>query len=353
MLSSIAINQLVAIMNSSAKFGITSVANISEGTISKIVFMPPQDDLKRWFAARLADTLSEYEVASPETDEEAIAAIKDADAAFGWVPPPALEAAGKLRWLHNPEAGPFFGYYYQELMEHPLTITNPRGIYFDHISHHILMFILALSRGLTWYIDAQRNRVWDKDARKSPYVYLAEATALINGVGGIGHETARICNELGMEVIAIEPRPEYDLPYVEFHTPDELDTVLPRADFVISTVPHTPETEGMFDSRRFQLMKKTAYFINVGRGKVCKIDDLADAIAGGVIAGCGLDVFEEEPLPSDHKLWGLPNVLMTPHVAVRDAGNISERRFEVLIDNARRFLRNELLNNIVDKSKWY
>ncbi len=156
-----------------------------------------------------------------------------------------------------------------------------------------------------------------------------------------------------MEVIAIDPRPEYDLPYVEFHTPDDLDTVLPRADFVISTVPHTPETEGMFDARRFQLMKKTAYFINVGRGKVCKIDDLADAIENGVIAGCGLDVFEEEPLPSDHRLWGLPNVLMTPHVAVRDAGNISERRFEVLLDNARRFLRNESLNNIVDKSKWY
>ena len=151
----------------------------------------------------------------------------------------------------------------------------------------------------------------------------------------------------------IEPRPEHELPNVELHTPDELDDVLPRADFVISTVPHTPETEGMFNSRRFQLMKNTAYFINVGRGKVCKIDDLANAIENGDIAGCGLDVFEEEPLPSDHKLWRLPNVMMTPHVAVRDAENIPERRFEIIIDNARRFLNDEPLYNVVDKSKWY
>jgi phosphoglycerate dehydrogenase-like enzyme len=86
---------------------------------------------------------------------------------------------------------------------------------------------------------------------------------------------------------------------------------------------------------------------------VCKVADLADAIESGEIAGCGLDVFEEEPLPSEHKLWGLPNVLLTPHVAVRDAGNIPERRFQVLIDNARRFMAKEPLINVVDKNKWY
>ena len=134
----------------------------------KFVFMPPQDDLKQMFAARLADTLPELEVASPDTDDEAIEAIRDADAACGWVPPAALKAARKLEWLHNPEAGPFFGYYYDELMAHPLTMTNPRGIYFDHISHHILMFVMALSRGLPWYMDAQRRRVWEKTPGSRP-----------------------------------------------------------------------------------------------------------------------------------------------------------------------------------------
>ena len=319
----------------------------------KFVFMPPQDGDRRMFAARLADTLPEYQVAAPETDADALREIRDADAVYGWVPPAALAAAERLRWVQNPDAGPFYGYYYPELIARPLTICNPRGIYFDHISHHIMMFVFALSRGLPWYADAQRRREWDKNARKSPYIDLTQATALINGVGGIGHETARLCNAVGMEVIGVEPRPEYDLPYVEMRAPDELDALLPRADFVITTVPHTPETEFTFNARRFRLMKPTAYFINIGRGMVCKIDDLADAIETGEIAGAGLDVYEQEPLPADHKLWGLPNVLMTPHVAVADAENIPERRFRIILDNARRFLNGEPLNNVVDKEKWY
>ena len=319
----------------------------------KFVFMPPQDDLKKQFAARLSDTLPEYEVETPETDEEAMEAIKDADGAMGWIPPEALKLASKIQWLHNPDAGPFFGYYYKELCNHPLTITNPRGIYWDHISHHIMMFVLALSRGLPWFENARREKIWGKNARKTPYIYLGDATALINGVGGIGHETARLCQELGMRVIGIDPRPEYEVPGVEMFKPEELDSQLPNADFVISTVPHTPETELMFNANRFKLMKNSAYFINVGRGMACSINDLANAIESGDIAGCGLDVYEIEPLPTDHKLWDLDNVLMTPHVAVADAENLSERRFQILLDNAKKFLANEELDNIVDKENWY
>jgi phosphoglycerate dehydrogenase-like enzyme len=319
----------------------------------KFVFMPPQDDLKKMFAARLADTMPDYDVESPATDEEALEAIRDADAACGWVPPDALEGARKLKWLHNPDSGSFFGWYYPELTEHEVIVTNPRGIYFDHISHHIMMFVFALARGLPWYVDAQKKGIWDNQARKSPYVDLTESTILINGVGGVGHETARICNEIGMKVIGVEPRGEYDVPFVEMHTPDELDDHLPRADFVVTTVPHTPETEGIFNADRFRLMKNTAYFINIGRGKVCKIDDLADAIDSGEIGGCGLDVFEQEPLPAGHKLWRLTNVLLTPHVAVRDADNLPDRRFAIILDNARRFVAGDPLTNVVDKSKWY
>ena len=319
----------------------------------KFVFMPPQDDQKREFAARLSDTLPEFDVHSPKTDVEAFEMIKDADAAMGWIPPDALKVATKVRWLHNPDAGPFYGYYYEELCNHPMAITNPRGIYWDHISHHIIMFVLALSRGLPWYEKARRGAIWDKDARKTPYVNLGSATALINGVGGIGHETARLCKELGMNVIGIEPSPEYTVPNIEIYTPDQLDKHLPRADFVISTVPHTPETEFMFNAIRFKTMKNSAYFINIGRGKVCKLDDLTAAIETGEIAGCGLDVYETEPLPSNHKLWGLDNVILTPHIAVADADDLPERRFKVLLDNARLFLGDDDLINVVDKKKWY
>lgn len=319
----------------------------------KLVIMPPLDDLLRQWTRRLQQVLPQYHVVAPETDEAARHELVDAEAAYGWVPPEALQAAQKLRWLQNPQAGPAPGYYYDALVEHPVVVCNPRGIYFDHISHHIMMFVLALSRGLPYYMAAQSQQRWDKEARRSPYIYLAEATALIVGVGGIGHETARLCTAFGMTVLGIDPRPEYDIPGVEIHPSSDLDPLLPRADFVISTTPHTPETEGMWQAERFQRMKSTAYFINVGRGKTMKIDDLADALEQGEIAGCGLDVFEIEPLPSTHRLWTLPNVLLTPHVATRDAENIAERRFALLVDNARRFAADESLLNVVNKAAWY
>ena len=136
--------------------------------------MPPQDDLKKEFAARLSDTLPEYEVHSPETDKEASELIVDADAAMGWIPPETLKQARKIKWLHNPDAGPFFGYYYEDLCKHELTITNPRGIYWDHISHHIMMFLLGLSRGLPWYSKSKSEKRWDRNARKTPYVFLGD-----------------------------------------------------------------------------------------------------------------------------------------------------------------------------------
>jgi phosphoglycerate dehydrogenase-like enzyme len=319
----------------------------------KLVMMPPLDDLKREFARRLPVDLPQYLVVAPETDDEARREIGDADAAYGWIPPDLLPLAGKLHWLQNPDAGPVYGYYYPALTDHPVVICNPRGIYNDHISQHIMMFLLGLARGLPFYVEAQRQRRWEKDARPGPALDLANATALIFGVGGIGHETARLCQAFGMKVIGVDPRWEHEAPGVERHTPDDLDAVLPRADVVIATTPHTPETEGVWNAQRFRLMKNSGYFINIGRGKTTKLDDLVAALQGGEIAGCGLDVFEVEPLPADHPLWTMPNVLLTPHVAVKDAENLSERRYQVLLENARRFAAGEPLRNVVDKAAMY
>ncbi len=320
--------------------------------MAKYVILPPLDDMRREFARRLADTVPELNVVATETDEEAVQELKDADGAYGWVPPEALAAATKLKLLQNPDAGPFHGYYYRELVDSPIVISNPRGIYFDHISHHIMMFMLALSRGLPDWVNAQKQSRWDIDARKHRYINLPDSTVLINGVGGIGAETARLCSEFGARVIGIEPRSEIDSP-ADLHEPNELDALLPEADFVVTTVPHTPDTEFMWNADRFKLMKNTAYFINIGRGMTTKIDELADAIEAGEIAGAGLDVFEIEPLPADHRLWTMDNVLITPHVAVSDAENIPERRFEIILENVKRMLDGREFINIVDKEKWY
>jgi phosphoglycerate dehydrogenase-like enzyme len=138
----------------------------------------------------------------------------------------------------------------------------------------------------------------------------------------------------------------------ELHKPEALDQLLPRADFVILTIPHTPETEGLMNAARFALMKPSAFFINIGRGKTTRLGDLNEALRRGVIAGAGLDVFEEEPLPADHPLWSAPNVLLTPHTAGYGP-YLDDRRLEIIVDNARRFASDKPLRNVVDKAHWF
>jgi phosphoglycerate dehydrogenase-like enzyme len=320
----------------------------------KLVIMPPHGARRSDWAEKLAAALPEYTIATPADETAAAQELPDADAVFGWVPPHLLDKAPKLRWLQSPQIAPPAEFYYPELIEHPVTVTNPRGTFNDHIAQHILMYVIALARGLPYYMDAQRARRWDTEARKSKYINLNEATALIVGVGGIGQEAARLCHNVGMRVIGVDARWEYDTPHVERHGPEDLDDLLPQVDFVILTIPHTPETEGTWGKARFARMKPTGYFINIGRGMTTKLEELTDAVEKGVIAGCGLDVFEIEPLPADHRLWTLPNVILTPHLAAKGGEeDISARQFEILVNNARRFAAGEPLQNVVDKRVWY
>ena len=318
----------------------------------KYVLLPPIDDVMRDWAEQLRVALPELDVVIADDETQAARELVDADGAYGGVAPEVLPTLERLRLLQNPFAGPPPGYYYPALAQHPLTVSNPRGIYSDHIAQHILMFMLALGRGLPYWSAAQAAGRWDPAARRHGYVDLAAATVLIVGVGGIGAETARLCAAFGSRVIGVDPRPQPEAP-AEIVPPEALDARLPEADFVVTTVPHTPETEGMWDARRFALMKPSAYFINIGRGMTTRLDDLVAALEAAEIAGAGLDVFETEPLPAQHPLWRLENVLITPHVAVADAANIDERRFAIILENARRLIDGREFINVVDKTRWY
>lgn len=320
-----------------------------------LLMLPPQNDKTREWGQRIGTAQPDLEIIVPETIEGAEQAIAMADAAYGTIPPALLARAEKLRWLQAPQAAPPAGYYYKELIEHPVAITNFREIYNDHIAAHILAFVLAFARGLHVYIPQQLKQQWKPSGRESDdiVVHLPEATALIVGVGGIGAEAARLAASFGMKVIGIdERRPDKPEGVAEMHRAAALDTLLPRADFVILTVPHTPETEGFFNRARFQRMKKSGYFINIGRGMTTKLDDLVAALEAKEIAGAALDVYEIEPLPASHKLWTTPNVLLTPHTAGHGP-YLDDRRLEVLLDNARRFAAGQKLRNLVDKSRWF
>jgi phosphoglycerate dehydrogenase-like enzyme len=319
----------------------------------KFVMLPPQSDITRGWGRQLAEAMPEVRVVIAEDQATAEREIVDAEAAFGWLPRELLAKAKRLRWLQAPQAAPAAGYYYPEMIEHALSVTNFREIFNDHISTHIMAFVLAFARGLHVYIPQQLRREWKKQGENRGVVALPEATALIVGVGGIGAETARLAAGFGMTVLATDARRSDTPPGVaELHKPDALDSLLPRADFVILTVPHTPATEGFMNRARFQRMKRSAFFINIGRGMTTKLDDLVAALTAGEIAGAALDVYEQEPLPLDHPLWTMPNVLMTPHMAGYGP-HLDERRYQIMIDNCRAFLDGKPLRNIVDKASWF
>jgi phosphoglycerate dehydrogenase-like enzyme len=216
-----------------------------------------------------------------------------------------------------------------------------------------MAFVLAFARGLHHYLPQQLRREWLPRPLDSGVVHLPEATALIVGVGGIGAETARLAAEFGMQVMGVDARRRDAPPGVrKLDGPEALDSLLPLADFVILTVPHTPETEGFMHRARFQRMKRSAFFINIGRGLTTRLDDLMAALRAGEIAGAALDVFEQEPLPAAHPLWTMPGVLITPHTAGYGP-YLDDRRFEILLDNSRRFLAGQPLRNVVDKTRWF
>jgi phosphoglycerate dehydrogenase-like enzyme len=284
--------------------------------MTTLLMLPPQTETTRQWAARVAAALPDLSVVVAEDEADAAREIGRAEAAFGTITPGLLAKAQQLRWLQAPQAAPPAGFYYADLIAHPVVITNFREIYNDHIGAHIMAFVLAFARGLHYYLPQQLERQWKPAPLDTGVVHLPEATALIVGVGGIGSEAARLCEAFGMRVIGVDARRRDTPPgVVKLDGPDALDGLLPAADFVILTVPHTPETEGFMHRGRFQRMKRSAFFINIGRGMTTRLDDLVAALRSGEIAGAALDVFEQEPLPADHPLWTTPNVLITPHTA--------------------------------------
>lgn len=319
----------------------------------KLVMLPPQNEIYRGWAARLAAELPAVQVVVAEDAQQAAAALVEADGAFGPLPADLLAVTTRLRWLQANQAAPPAGFYYQALARHKLVATNFREIFNDHIGAHIMAFVLAFARGFDRYIKQQTRREWAKPPEDEGVVALPGATALIVGLGGIGAEAARLCAAFGMTVIGTDAR-RSDVPpgVAEMHKPEALDGLLPRADFVILTVPHTPATEGFFNRAKFARMKQSAYFINIGRGLTTRPDDLVEALKAGELAGAGLDVFEEEPLPASHPLWTMPGVLITPHMAGYGP-HLNERRYAILRDNCRAMLEGGPLRNVVDKTNWF
>src|SRR5215471_14599699 len=311
----------------------------------KILLLPPDVDAS--WPEKIRQAVPGAVVKAFLDPKDALTDITDADAAYGTVPPELFARATKLRWICAARAGLGGDWFYDALVKSDVIVTNMRGSYNEHLSTHAVAFLLAFARRFEHYLP---QRQW----RRGPgMIDLPSRTVLIVGVGGAGSETSKLCAALGMRVIGSDPRvAEPPAGMAELLTPARLEERLGDADFVIVTTPETPETVGMFDARLFSRMKRGAYFINIARGRCVVTADLIDALRSGHLAGAGLDVVDPEPLPPDNPLWSMPNVLITPHVAIAGAP-YRQKWEEILLENCRRFAANRPLINVVDKTRWY
>ncbi len=286
------------------------------------------------------------------SQHEAMAAVlPDVEIAAAGVPPRLIVQAPRLRWFQQWGAGADWLARHPEAATRDFILTNTSGLHAIPISEHILALLLAFARRLPAAIRAQQRGVWE---RQEGHVFeLAGKTLLLIGVGAIGERTATLASALGLRVLGIRRDGRLAAAGVtEMAGPDRLHAWLPQADFVVLTVPLTPETRQLIGAAELRLMRPTAYLVNIGRGGTVDEAALVKALQAGRIAGAGLDVFATEPLPADSPLWRMEQVIITAHYA----GNTpvyNPRAMAIFLDNLRRFRDGAPLRNVVDKQLGY
>jgi phosphoglycerate dehydrogenase-like enzyme len=329
----------------------------------KLVIFPAVDEPR---LARLQSAAAPMSVVNCSCRDDALTHIRDADAFFGKLTPELLRAARNLRWVQTPTAS-LEHYLFPELIEHPCWLSNMRGLFSDVVADHALAMVLCFARNLHVYL---RQHEWAPvgnprmvaDFVAGPgtvsdvdraHQHLSDQTLGVVGVGSIGAEILRRAAAFGMTLLGVDPvtRGVAGLS-VDVAPMDALAELLNASDYVVIAAPHTPETEKLFRRPLIQRMKRSAVLINVGRGAIVDLADLTAALEAGDLAGAGLDVCEIEPLPADHPLWRMRNVIITPHVAAASP-RIAERHLATLLENVRRFARGEPPATLVNKRKWF
>jgi phosphoglycerate dehydrogenase-like enzyme len=268
--------------------------------------------------------------------------------------PEIINNAKSLRWIHSMSAGVELCVAIPSVMSRDLLVTNMRGLDSDVIAEHAIAMALSMAHGLdTFVLNTSRGQWRPQDAGTTRMQFLTGKTMLVIGLGGIGTEVAKRAHGLGMKVVATRASGSSGPSYVSYvGRPDELLTLAKTADVIVNTAPLTRETTDLFDAKFFAVVKPTAYFINVARGKAVVTDDLVKALNEGRLAGAGLDVVEPEPVPADHPIWRTPNVIITPHISSRsDAPN--NDRWLVATENLRRYVAGEKMISVVDLKREY
>ena len=293
---------------------------------------------------------------SPRVEYERVGTIEelnrraaDADAIFGRFNRETLQAAKKLKWIQYTSAG-VERILYPELVNSSIVLTNMARMYAPGIAETAMGMLLALARRIDDYVRQTDQHKWGRlDA-----IEIGGKTMGLVGFGGIGSTIAHHAHYgFGMRILAIDAKPLPKLPLVdELHEPEWLMDMVPQCDVLVSAAPHTPLTEKMFNEKVFRAMKQSAFFLNMSRGKLVDTPALVRALNQGWIAGAGIDVTHQEPLPAAEPLWSAQNVIITSH----SSGSSPKRRGRsegLFLENVRRYVKGLPLLNVVDKKRGY
>lgn len=284
---------------------------------------------------------------TPEQEERYRAWMARADVLFDFdraLAPQMKRVAPNLKWIQATSSGigPFL--VKTGLDKSGITITNAAGIHAVPLAEHCLLSMLYFSKEVTRLQKEQAERRWERYCGRE----LRGLTVGVVGLGQVGKEVARLSRAVGLKVLGVKRdvnvSPE-SLPVDELFGETEIDSVLPRCHFLVLIMPHTPQTEGMFDSRRLALLPRGAVLINIARGAVLDEGALAEALRSGHLGGAALDVARVEPLPQESPLWEMENVLITPHSA-STVDRENERLTDLFIENLHRFTAGRPLVNL-------
>ncbi len=289
------------------------------------------------------------------TRDNVMAEIADADAFVGGISPEMVKAGKNLKWVQIMSAGVETVLHKSgstALRDSDIVLTNNQIVQGPEIADHAFAMLLALTRHIPMYIEDRKNAAWRRTGQY-PGIELRGRTGVVIGVGGIGMQIAIRAHAFGMKVVGVDPE---DVPFLPFLDkvvkPDQLDEVIPDADVVFISAPHTTESNKMFGTRQFDLMKKDSYFIAVSRGGLYDMGGLAKALDSKRLAGAGVDVTDPEPLPTESPLWKFDNIIITPHIAGRSDKDRA-RMVGTIKENVKRFAEGKPLLNVVDKKKGY
>jgi phosphoglycerate dehydrogenase-like enzyme len=323
-------------------------------------------DLDRWeppgkiiirgstdLAAELQRQFPGVEFDSVTSVEKAASAVADADAVIGFCNEEVVSAANRLVWVQVGSAGVERCMATAAIADGTVLLTNMQKMSSPVIGEHAIALMLSLARGLPQQAKAMSSGEWNRRIGDDLGMISVEGrTVLIVGLGGIGKAAAKRASALGMRVVATRNSSREGPDYVDYvGLSDELLDLASEADVVINALPLTPNTRGIFNATFFDAAKRGIIFVNVARGGSVVTDDLVAALKHGRVASAGLDVTDPEPLPTDHELWQLPNVIITPHIAWY--GSTGERERALVKENVRRFVAGDALLNVVDPERGY